>query len=810
MGRRHPGKTDILHIRKNAFVSNKIKNQYQFMKNFYSVLLFVLLAWQAEAQVGIGTVSPNSMLDLRGSFAPIYRSFTGATSLTGNDHTVVFTGTTAVAATLPDATTCPGRMYCIKNFSSTLPAPVLTVGTSSSQKIDGASTWLLNQTNQSLTVISDGANWEIFSQFAPSASGNTWNQGGNGVSSANTLGTTSAFDLPFITNNTERMRITSAGNVGIGSTAFAASPEALLVYQNSATSFNVISGKGNLNNYLQLNIQNQNSGSSASSDIVATADNGNETTNYVDLGINSSAYSSGSVTGGVNNAYLYSAANDFIIGNSTAAKNLIFFTGGTAAANEAMRINGSGNVGIGATNPAYKLDVNGVVHTGSGSSTNGSLLFSNSTNNNTVTLNSGVTTASYALTLPTAQGGANTVLGNNGAGVLSWTTVAAAAGAWSILGNAGTTPGTNFLGTTDNQSLVFKANNVQSGKIDLPLNNSLFGYQAGLAATGNNNTAFGYTALKANTTGSGNTAVGNSSGLTNTTGSNNTFIGSGADATAVGLSNASAIGYNAKAAVSNSMILGPTGASAVNVGIGANTFSANPEALLVYQNSSSSFNVIGGKGSLNNYLQLNIQNLSGGNAASSDLVATSNNGNETTNYVDLGINSSGYSATGVLGGHNNAYLYSAGNDFVIGNSATSNDLIFFTGGTATTNERMRIVSGGNIGINNNNPQANLDVNGTVKIGTAGTALNAIVRFTNQSVTDNVGFDHNSTRTETFTLAGVSQYATVIVTPRSALPAGLGLAYAYASAADTIQVNITNASGATVALGTVSFDITVIQ
>ena len=35
-------------------------------------------------------------------------------------------------------------------------------------------------------------------------------------------------------------------------------PEALFVYQPSTSSFNVISGKGNLNNYLQLNIQNEN------------------------------------------------------------------------------------------------------------------------------------------------------------------------------------------------------------------------------------------------------------------------------------------------------------------------------------------------------------------------------------------------------------------------------------------------------------------------------------------------------------------------------------------------------------------------
>lgn len=36
---------------------------------------------------------------------------------------------------------------------------------------------------------------------------------------------------------------------------------------------------------------------------------------------------------------------------------------------------------------------------------------------------------------------------------------------WRLSGNAGTTTGTNFLGTTDAQNLMFKVNNVESGYI---------------------------------------------------------------------------------------------------------------------------------------------------------------------------------------------------------------------------------------------------------------------------------------------------------------------------------------------------------
>ncbi|MFM2268710.1 MAG: hypothetical protein RL757_2151 [Bacteroidota bacterium] len=62
---------------------------------------------------------------------------------------------------------------------------------------------------------------------------NNWQLGGNAVSSVQNIGTTSNFDLPFLTNNTERMRITTAGNVGIGTTA----PNNLLTIDGMASNY---------------------------------------------------------------------------------------------------------------------------------------------------------------------------------------------------------------------------------------------------------------------------------------------------------------------------------------------------------------------------------------------------------------------------------------------------------------------------------------------------------------------------------------------------------------------------------------------
>jgi len=137
------------------------------------------------------------------------------------------------------------------------------------------------------------------------------------------------FSSSQILSNSSMYQIGSA-SIAINQTNITtANPEALFVSQTHPTSINVISGKGNLNNYLQLNIFNTNQGVSASSDIVATANNGDEFSNYINMGINSELYSQNFI-GAANDAYLYSIANDLHIGNAaTNGTGLIFFVGGS-------------------------------------------------------------------------------------------------------------------------------------------------------------------------------------------------------------------------------------------------------------------------------------------------------------------------------------------------------------------------------------------------------------------------------------------------------------------------------------------------
>jgi hypothetical protein len=132
----------------------------------------------------------------------------------------------------------------------------------------------------------------------------------------------------------------SAPRIAIGPGSYnPVAPEALRVNQTSTTSYNVISGYGDLNNYLQLNIQNFNNGTAASSDIVATNNVGTETNNYIDMGINSNTYNQAEFSSMLaNDSYVYNKGGNLVIGTGTAGKAIKLIAGGTGAGNETARI----------------------------------------------------------------------------------------------------------------------------------------------------------------------------------------------------------------------------------------------------------------------------------------------------------------------------------------------------------------------------------------------------------------------------------------------------------------------------------------
>ena len=107
----------------------------------------------------------------------------------------------------------------------------------------------------------------------------------------------------------------------------------------SYTTFSAALGElyANINSFAQFYAQNLNNGSEASADFVAYNDLGDGVNNFVDMGINSSNYSSATYpifTPG--SAYVFNDGGEMIIGSAT--DDLVLFAGGVATTDWAARI----------------------------------------------------------------------------------------------------------------------------------------------------------------------------------------------------------------------------------------------------------------------------------------------------------------------------------------------------------------------------------------------------------------------------------------------------------------------------------------
>ena len=255
---------------------------------------------------------------------------------------------------VPDASSMLDIASTTKGFL----APRMTTTQQNAIALPAKGLLIYNTTDNTFKVNTGTSGSPVWTTLSTTSS--SWLLTGNSGTSTSTnfLGTTDNVNLNFRTNNLQRMVIDTSGRFGLGTSTFnATNPEKLLIDAGTTTSVNAIVGKGSINNYLQLNIQNNSSGTNASSDVVATANNGSETNNYVDMGINGGGNTS-NIMGTANDAYLYNMGQNFLIGTGSSGKSLLFLTGGTdSATNERMRIDSSGNVGIGVRNPTAKLQV---------------------------------------------------------------------------------------------------------------------------------------------------------------------------------------------------------------------------------------------------------------------------------------------------------------------------------------------------------------------------------------------------------------------------------------------------------------------
>ncbi len=147
-------------------------------------------------------------------------------------------------------------------------------------------------------------------------------------------------------------------------------------------------------------------------------------------------------------------------------------------------------------------------------------------------------------------------------------------------------------------------------------------------------------------------------------------------------------------------------------------------------------------GNVNNYSQINFQNINDGTDASTDLVLTADNGTDSSNYIDLGIGSSNYALAGYSAYYpNDGYLLIDGGNlllnvedptkavrFVVG-SYDETELVAYIDGThlevvqttaSTNSTNGAIVAAGGIGVAG-------AINGGSTLNVVGTAtVNALV------------------------------------------------------------------------------------
>lgn len=172
--------------------------------------------------------------------------------------------------------------------------------------------------------------------------------------------------------------------------------------------------------------------------------------------------------------------------------------------------------------------------------------------------------------------------------------------------------------------------------------------------------------------------------------------------------------------------------------------------------------------------------------------------------------SSNFSALDIDAFNGDAALRFANNGSIkwnIRNSPTNNNLQFIASNFLPAKIEIEL-STGNVGIGTSSPTAKLDINGTAKIGTNGTAINEIIKVTVNKDIPSVAADNQ--QAVTFAVSNAALNSSVYISPASALPAGLIIAHARVSVAGTVEVVFYNVKATAIDPATMNFFITVIN
>ena len=156
------------------------------------------------------------------------------------------------------------------------------------------------------------------------------------------------------------------------------------------------------------------------------------------------------------------------------------------------------------------------------------------------------------------------------------------------------------------------------------------------------------------------------------------------------------------------------------------------------------------------YSQIAFRNNNSGAAASTDVILYSNNGNDGSGYIDMGITSSNFSDPNfTITGKGDGYIFMVGSEngaedrgnlvFATGDSGSQNKIIFAAGGLASDNTQMEITPNENIHIEINTPSTSPSTGALTIVG--GVGINGDV-----NIAGNISFGGSGTSTSTNNLS----------------------------------------------------------
>ena len=436
----------------------------------------------------------------------------------------------------------------------------------------------------------------------------------NGIFGSNTLYVTN-ISAGNISTNGAVVNITSNLNVtGVQAVFGNSSANVILGYLSTPSS--IVEGFGNQNNYIQASVLNTNVSGSSSADFIAYNDvSANVLSNvFIDMGINGTNWSNTLWTiSGPNDGYVYSGNNNISVG--TAGVGYInFFSNGTLATNEVMRLTSGANVGIGNTNPNARLQVTGTANVSGNVIIGGAATFANTiavtgnaTFSNQITVTGNVVLANtIAVTGNATFSNQITAVSN----VLFSNTIVVTGNA--TFSNQITVTGNVVLSNT----IAVTGNATFSNAISVTGTSTLGATIAANISIGTINTTSNGVTVNSSVI-----AVGNSS--------NQSTISSGyisalsVSATTFNIVNATSISINTVSASSNGLT-----ANSSALYIGNTTVNTQINAASIYLYGASNTSIVGGSITTNSVITYNLNvtgSISGTFLAGGNIIPTTNN-----------------------------------------------------------------------------------------------------------------------------------------------------------------------------------------